>query len=181
MSPQLHRVYDGFNPALLPNSVYFIYSSLGLIKLKLRQGNLSCSPCQISTVHSPKTRQIFPSLSLNTSQVMASPRQYQNVPMEFKRSVPHPIEAFETDPDFPYTFRPRMSDTAHLTADACWTCRDDLKKAGWKGSLAVGCLNDISGHFVAAVFPEGLADKFDPLSYLSEYAFIHDGKGPRTF
>ncbi|KAB8303333.1 hypothetical protein EYC80_004766 [Monilinia laxa] len=94
--------------------------------------------------------------------------------MEFKRSIQHPDEIFETDPDFPYTFRPRMSNTAHLTANACWKCRDDLTEAGWKGSLPVACLNDISGHFVAAIFPEGLADKFGPLSYLSEYAFIHD-------
>ncbi|RAL66218.1 hypothetical protein DID88_005890 [Monilinia fructigena] len=94
--------------------------------------------------------------------------------MEFKRSIQHPDEIFETDPAFPYTFRPRMSDTAHLTANACWKCRDDLTEAGWKGSLPVACLNDISGHFVAAIYPEGLADKFGPLSYLSEYAFIHD-------
>ncbi|KAA8574050.1 hypothetical protein EYC84_005582 [Monilinia fructicola] len=94
--------------------------------------------------------------------------------MEFKRSIGYPDEIFETDPDFPYTFRPRVSDTAHLTANACWKCRDDLMEAGWKGTLAPGCLNDISGHFVAAVFPEGLADTFGPLCYLSEYAFIHD-------
>lgn len=107
---------------------------------------------------------------------MTAKHKYHNIPMEFKRSIGYPDEIFETDPDFPYTFRPRVSDTAHLTANACWKCRDDLMEAGWKGTLAPGCLNDISGHFVAAVFPEGLADTFGPLCYLSEYAFIHDGK-----
>ncbi|KAF7956841.1 hypothetical protein EAE96_004167 [Botrytis aclada] len=105
---------------------------------------------------------------------MATPRQYRNLPIEFKRSIPHPIEAFETDPDFPYTFRPRVHEGNHAIDNESWKCREDLKKADWKGSLAVGCVNEISGNFIAVVYPEGKLDRAIPMTYLCEYAFIHD-------
>ncbi|KAF5874334.1 putative geranylgeranyl pyrophosphate synthetase protein [Botrytis fragariae] len=105
---------------------------------------------------------------------MATPRQYRNLPIEFKRSIPHPVEAFEIDPDFPYTFRPRLHEANQTIENASWECREDLKKADWKGALAVGCVNEISGNFGAATFPEGKLDRVIPMTYVSEYAFIHD-------
>ncbi|TGO52772.1 hypothetical protein BCON_0135g00210 [Botryotinia convoluta] len=105
---------------------------------------------------------------------MATPQQYRNLPIEFKRSIPHPVEAFEIDPDFPYTFRPRLHEANQAIENASWECRENLEKANWKGSLAVGCVNEISGNFAAAAFPEGKLDRVIPVTYICEYAFIHD-------
>ncbi|KAF7887199.1 uncharacterized protein EAF02_003846 [Botrytis sinoallii] len=105
---------------------------------------------------------------------MATARQYRNLPIEFKRSIPHPVEAFEIDPDFPNTFHPRLHEANQEIENTSWECREDLKKADWKGSLAVGCVNEISGSFLATVFPEGKLDRVIPMTYLCEYGFIHD-------
>ncbi|TGO08110.1 hypothetical protein BTUL_0226g00040 [Botrytis tulipae] len=107
---------------------------------------------------------------------MAILRQYHNLPIEFKRSIPHPVEAFEIDPDFPHTFRPRIHENNQEIENTSWKCRDDLREADWEGSLGVGCVNERSGNFVATSFPEGKLDRNIPMTYLSEYAFIHDGR-----
>ncbi|KAF7931846.1 uncharacterized protein EAE98_004582 [Botrytis deweyae] len=105
---------------------------------------------------------------------MATARQYRNLPIEFQRSIPHPVEAFEIDPDFPNTFHPRLHEANQEIENTSWECREDLKKADWKGSLAVGCVNEISGSFLATMFPEGKLDRVIPMTYLCEYGFIHD-------
>lgn len=107
---------------------------------------------------------------------MAILRQYQNLPIEFKRSIPHPVEAFEIDPEFPYNFRPRIHEGNQEIENTSWECREDLREADWKGSFGVGCINERSGNFLATLFPEGKLDRLIPMTYLSEYAFIHDGR-----
>jgi ophiobolin F synthase len=46
------------------------------------------------------------------------------------------------------------------------------------GRRYVGCCNPV-GHFVSLVAPEALPDRVDVVAYLSEFAYLYDGKKVR--
>ncbi|TVY73247.1 Ophiobolin F synthase [Lachnellula suecica] len=95
--------------------------------------------------------------------------------LKYSRSSEFPSEIWD-NADFPTIFRPRISNYASLTDDACWAVRDDLIEAGVNESIVqgYGCVDSVSGNAIALWFPEGLPNRLPIAAYMVEYAFAHD-------
>ncbi|KAJ5323826.1 hypothetical protein N7476_002426 [Penicillium atrosanguineum] len=99
-------------------------------------------------------------------------------------SIPVPPEKYEGEEYF-CKFTPRIHRDAHLADSGCWQCQLDLLgsqgdvhakavRSGSNKSYAVGCINPTVGNFTALCASEAIPDRLALISYIVEYAYVHD-------
>lgn len=105
-----------------------------------------------------------------------------------KHSIAVEPQAYERF-DYFCRFKPRIHRDFHLADSGSWQCQvdflgsstaaraDSIRNQGHK-SYAVGCINPIAGNFAALCACEAIPDRLALITYMIEYAYIHDdGKG----
>ena len=109
--------------------------------------------------------------------------------MLYEHSIPVSLEQFK-DQDYFSLFTPRIHRNLAYADDGSWQCQVDFLDAtaaaragadrnrkNW--SYAVGCINPRAGNFTALCACEALPERLALISYMVEYAFIHDDGKPR--
>ncbi|KAJ5753661.1 uncharacterized protein N7511_007814 [Penicillium nucicola] len=95
-----------------------------------------------------------------------------------------PVAAYEGEKYF-CKFKPRIHRDAHLADSGSWECQIDLLNSqgaihndwvrnGRNKSYAVGCINPTVGNFMALAATAAIPDRLALVSYILEYAFVHD-------
>lgn len=101
-------------------------------------------------------------------------------------SIPVPPEAYEREEYF-CKFTPRIHRDAHLADSGCWQCQVDLLgsqgtahvaaiRSGSNKNYAVGCINPTVGNFTALCAVEAISERLALISYIVEYAYVHDDR-----
>ena len=105
-------------------------------------------------------------------------------PTQYEHSVPVPLESFEGLEYFSL-FQPRIHRNAIYADEGSWQCqvdfldataaaRADAKRNERKWSYAVGSINPRCGNFTALCACDAEPERLALISYIVEYAFIHD-------
>lgn len=80
-------------------------------------------------------------------------------------------------------FKPRIHRDTILADRGSWQCQKDFLRAGGAAdadrnaehkSYAVGCINTTVGNFTALCACESIPDRLELITYMVEYAYIHD-------
>lgn len=72
-------------------------------------------------------------------------------------------------------FKPRINKHAERADEGSWAFQEDFQATG--GSIhRVGSIDLLSGNFAALTVPDALPDRIFIIGYLSEAAFVFDGK-----
>lgn len=133
---------------------------------------------QTSRFHVFTMPTVCPQAVLNPSSIQAA--QEPLVP----DSLPVPPEAYEGD-EFFCQFTPRIHRDSYLADSGCWQCQLDLLSSQGRvhahairtrsdKSYAVGCINPTVGNFTALCASEAIPDRLALISYIVEYAYVHD-------
>ncbi|KAJ5641727.1 isoprenoid synthase domain-containing protein [Penicillium lividum] len=99
-------------------------------------------------------------------------------------SIPVSPESYEREEWF-CKFTPRIHRDAHLADLGCMQCQLDLLgslghyhaeavRSGSNKSYAVGCINPTVGNFTALCAVAAIPERLALISYIIEYAFVHD-------
>ncbi|KAJ5908817.1 hypothetical protein N7495_001499 [Penicillium taxi] len=99
-------------------------------------------------------------------------------------SLPVQPEAYEGD-EFFCIFTPRIHRDSQLADAGCWQCQEDLLGSQGRAhteavrnrsnkSYAVGCINPTVGNFTALCASEAIPERLALISYIVEYAYVHD-------
>ncbi|KAF4984888.1 hypothetical protein FZEAL_41 [Fusarium zealandicum] len=105
-------------------------------------------------------------------------------PSFIRNSVPLPPHAYEGEEYF-CLFTPRIHRDARLSDAGSWQCQVDFLKSSTEAragadrnkdvsSYAVGCINPVVGNFTALCACEALSERLALVTYMVEYAYIHD-------
>ena len=104
--------------------------------------------------------------------------------LPFKHSIPVPSYIYE-GLDYFSMFQPRIHRESFLADEGSWQCqvdfleaslaaRTDAKRNEDHKSYAVGCINPVAGNFTALCASECMPERLGLITYIVEYAFIHD-------
>ena len=104
--------------------------------------------------------------------------------LTYKHSLPLPPHLYEGEEYFS-RFTPRIHRDSSLADEGCWQCQLDFLEASVAAradatrnqdhtSYAVGCINPRVGNFTALCACECLPSRLRLISYIVEYAYIHD-------
>ena len=109
--------------------------------------------------------------------------------LPYKHSIPLPSHIYE-GLDYFSKFTPRIHRDSALADEGSWQCqvdfleasvaaRADAKRNEDHKSYAVGCINPRVGNFTALCACECMPERLGLITYIVEYAYIHDdGKQP---
>lgn len=99
-----------------------------------------------------------------------------------RHSVPLDESAYVCD-DYFCLFKPRIHSDAALADKGSWQCQVDFLEANGPAdadrneghhSYAVGCINSQVGNFTALCAVESIPERLELITYMVEYAYIHD-------
>ena len=107
--------------------------------------------------------------------------------LPFKHSIPVPPHVWE-GLDYFSMFTPRIHKDSASADEGSWQCQLDFLEASLvlqadtkrneeHKSYAVGCINPTAGNFTALCACECMPERLGLITYIVEYAFVHDDGG----
>lgn len=91
-------------------------------------------------------------------------------------AVPIRPEIYVDDPEFTCLFIPHENRHGDICDHASVQCQLDIFETEDAVGSSFGSLNAEAGNFTTLCAPNCLPERLPLLSYIIEYAFIHDGK-----